>query len=131
MLLAAILLVIAAGLYAVIYSRKDHRQIINCTGSPVQYTNNEGRKLFQENCASCHHPLKEQTGPALQGLEKRFPMELLHEFIREPDKAVKKSKYLRDLEIKYGIKHVPFPSLTDEQINSIFGYSHKSTGPVS
>src|SRR5690606_16319720 len=30
----------------------------------------DGKALFNSNCASCHHPIKESTGPALQGTDQ-------------------------------------------------------------
>ena len=27
----------------------------------------DGEALFKANCANCHHPLEDRTGPALQG----------------------------------------------------------------
>ncbi len=33
----------------------------------------DGKALFQSNCASCHNPLKDATGPALQNIDKTFP----------------------------------------------------------
>src|SRR4051812_2575579 len=33
----------------------------------------DGKALFMSNCASCHNPLKDATGPALQNIDKTFP----------------------------------------------------------
>src|SRR4051794_34749986 len=33
----------------------------------------DGKALFMSNCASCHNPLKDATGPALQNIDKSFP----------------------------------------------------------
>jgi mono/diheme cytochrome c family protein len=33
----------------------------------------DGKALFQSNCASCHNPLKDVTGPALKNIDKTFP----------------------------------------------------------
>lgn len=32
----------------------------------------EGKKLFKSNCASCHNPLQNGTGPALKGVTARW-----------------------------------------------------------
>jgi mono/diheme cytochrome c family protein len=32
-----------------------------------------GKSLFTANCAACHHPIKDGTGPALQGVTERVP----------------------------------------------------------
>jgi hypothetical protein len=31
-----------------------------------------GKALFQLNCAQCHHPIKVITGPALKGVSERI-----------------------------------------------------------
>ena len=31
-----------------------------------------GEKLFKQNCASCHFPDKDMTGPALKGARQRW-----------------------------------------------------------
>jgi mono/diheme cytochrome c family protein len=33
----------------------------------------DGKALFMSNCASCHNPFKDATGPALQNIDKSFP----------------------------------------------------------
>jgi cytochrome c2 len=33
---------------------------------------NEGKTLFKSNCASCHNPVADGTGPALEGVSKRW-----------------------------------------------------------
>ena len=32
----------------------------------------QGKVLFQGKCASCHHPLRDGTGPALSGVRQRW-----------------------------------------------------------
>jgi cytochrome c551/c552 len=39
-------------------------QTINATAAP------DGKALFQANCASCHNPYKDATGPALKGVDR-------------------------------------------------------------
>src|ERR1700679_3548437 len=33
----------------------------------------DGKALFQSNCATCHNPFKDGTGPALKGVTERIP----------------------------------------------------------
>ena len=33
---------------------------------------NQGKVLFQGKCASCHHPIRDGTGPALSGVRQRW-----------------------------------------------------------
>ena len=37
----------------------------------IKISAQDGQALFQSRCASCHHPLKAGTGPALKDLESR------------------------------------------------------------
>lgn len=49
----------------------------------------DGKALFKANCASCHNPIKPGTGPALGGVESRWPSkELLYTWIKNWNKAV-------------------------------------------
>ena len=43
----------------------------------------DGKALFQSDCASCHNPIKQVTGPALKGVTARVPdQKLLHAWIK-------------------------------------------------
>ena len=47
-----------------------------------------GKASFASNCASCHNPLKDSTGPALHGVTERVPDKAkLHAWIKN-NKAV-------------------------------------------
>ena len=37
----------------------------------------DGEALFKANCASCHKPLEDYTGPMLQGARKREPITII------------------------------------------------------
>src|ERR1700722_17714296 len=63
----------------------------------------DGKALFQSNCASCHNPFKVITGPALQGVTQRIPdKKLLHEWIHNNAAAVvMANKYFSALSNQY------------------------------
>ena len=42
-------------------------QALNVSAAP------DGKALFQANCASCHNPYKDATGPKLNGVDGRVP----------------------------------------------------------
>lgn len=42
------------------------------TLSPEKRRFNNGRALFKSNCASCHNPTSDGTGPALKGTVERW-----------------------------------------------------------
>src|SRR5690606_20953938 len=88
------------------------------------------------NCASCHHPLKDATGPALKGADGRAPSkEWLHKWVRNSSALIASGdKYANELFNKWGkIPMTPFPGLSDEEIDAIFTYvnSVEPAGPAT
>lgn len=84
----------------------------------------DGKKLFLQNCASCHHPFKDMAGPSLAGTDERGPWhdrKVLYKYIRDPSILVK-SEYVDSLRKVYGFKHMAFPDLTDDEISAILEY---------
>ncbi len=50
----------------------------------------DGKALFAQNCASCHAVNKDLTGPALKGVEDRWPdKKLLYKWIRNNQEVIK------------------------------------------
>lgn len=85
----------------------------------------DGRVLFQNNCASCHAVNKELTGPALQGIRQRVTDEaLLHAWIRNSKKVLADGDpYFTELYNKWNkVAMNTFPSLTDAEIKAILDY---------
>jgi mono/diheme cytochrome c family protein len=86
----------------------------------------DGKALFQSNCASCHNPFKDLTGPALKGVTERVPdTKLLHQWIHN-NAAVLASgnKYFNDLFAKYNRTSMTVfgNSLSDADIDAILKY---------
>jgi cytochrome c2 len=85
----------------------------------------DGKALFQSDCASCHNPIKQVTGPALKGVTSRVPdQKLLHSWIRN-NAAVLASgnKYFNDLYVQFSKTPMnTFPQLTDPEIDAILKY---------
>ena len=48
----------------------------------------DGEKLFKANCASCHNPIKNATGPKLQGALEKWTAageeDLIYEWVKNP-----------------------------------------------
>jgi len=88
-------------------------------------TAQDGKALFQSNCASCHNPIKQVTGPALKGVDSRVPdKKLLYSWIRN-NAAVLASgnKYFNDLYNQFSKTPMnTFPQLTDAEIDAILKY---------
>nr|WP_317126706.1 c-type cytochrome [Chitinophaga lutea] len=84
-----------------------------------------GKTLFQQKCASCHNVHKQLTGPALAGVEDRWPdKKLLHQWIRNSASVLATGdKYANDLFNQYNkLSMTPFPELKDEDIDNILAY---------
>lgn len=84
-----------------------------------------GKTLFQQQCASCHNVHKKLTGPALAGVEERWPdKKLLHQWIRNSASVLATGdKYANDLFNQYNkLPMTAFPGLKDEDIDNILAY---------
>jgi cytochrome c551/c552 len=95
----------------------------------------DGKALFQANCASCHAVNKDLTGPALAGVEERVPdKKLLHAWIHNNQKVLASgNKYFNDLYVKYNKTPMQvFESLSDADIDAILKYvSTPQPGPAA
>lgn len=106
------------------------------TAGPLQPaptgTYDEGKKLFYARCASCHMVNKELTGPALRGVEARWPdRKKLFAFIRNSEAVIKEDKYARELWLKFNQTMMnQHPDLTDGQIEQILGYIKSVSEPA-
>jgi mono/diheme cytochrome c family protein len=98
---------------------------------PLQPTSNlEGKEIFTTKCASCHRVNVELAGPALKGVEARWPdREKLYAFIRNSEKVIQTDKYAHDLWLKFNqtamTKHL---DMTDTQIESVLDYINSVSG---
>ena len=85
----------------------------------------DGKALFQSNCASCHNPFKVITGPALQGVTSRVPDKtLLHAWIHNNQKVLASGNpYFTALFNQYNKTPMNvFPDLSDKDIDAILNY---------
>jgi cytochrome c551/c552 len=92
----------------------------------------DGKALFQANCASCHHPTKIVTGPALKGVTERVPdTKLLHSWIKNNGSVLASgNKYFNDLFSQYNKTPMNiFPNLTDGEIDAILKYVDSYKAP--
>lgn len=91
----------------------------------IAYAQPDGKALFQSNCASCHNPLKDATGPALQGVGARVPSkEWLYDWVHNSASVIAKGdKYGNEIYNKWGkTAMTPFPALKNEEIDAIIAY---------
>ena len=100
---------------------------------------NQGKVLFQGKCASCHHPLRDGTGPALSGVRQRWidngdfedktGEEWLYEWIRNNNNVLDAGHpYANDLYEEWGeAKMNLFAGLKDDEIDALLYYVDNST----
>ncbi len=94
----------------------------------------DGKAIFQSNCASCHNPLKDATGPALKGVDARVPSkEWLHNWVHNSSAVIASGdKYANDLYNKWGkTAMTAFPQLSVEEIDAVITYVNSVQPPTT
>jgi mono/diheme cytochrome c family protein len=78
----------------------------------------DGKAIFQDNCASCHSVTKDLTGPALAGVTTRGPWtdrKKIYEWVHNPAKFMASDPYTQGLKQKFGgAMMTPFASLSEK-----------------
>jgi mono/diheme cytochrome c family protein len=85
----------------------------------------DGKSLFSQNCASCHAVNKKLTGPALAGVEDRWPdKKNLYAWIKNNQAFLKTGDaYANKLYNEYNKTAMNlFPALSDKDIDAILAY---------
>lgn len=98
------------------------------------YAQPDGKALFQSNCASCHNPFKDATGPALKGISGRVPSkEWLYDWIHNSGAVIASGdKYGNEIYKKWGMTAMtPFPALSNEEIDAIINYVETVEPPTA
>ena len=94
----------------------------------------DGKTLFQTNCASCHQVYKKLTGPALAGVEDRWGADRkkLHGWIHNPAGFAKGDAYAANLIKEYSpTLMTAFPTLSDKEIDAVLDYVKTVPAPGS
>ncbi|MBA99846.1 MAG: cytochrome c class I [Saprospirales bacterium] len=99
---------------------------------------NQGKVLFQGKCASCHHPIRDGTGPALSGVRQRWiddgdfqdksGEEWLYEWIRNNKSVLDAGHpYANNLYKEWGEANMNlFAGLKDDEIDALLYYVDNS-----
>lgn len=85
----------------------------------------DGKALFKANCASCHKPDKDYTGPALQGWKGRQPDGWVYKWVANPSALIASGdKYANELYGKWKQNGMmsAFAQLKKEEIDAILKY---------
>ena len=91
----------------------------------------DGEALFKANCANCHKPLEDYTGPMLQGARKREPnAEWAYKWVNNVNSMLETDPYAKGLLAKYGARMTQF-NLPKEDIKAILDYADAYTAPAA
>ena len=116
------------------FRRNTSRNVKNCLFTAVfllgllvtnTVTAQDGKTLFNTNCASCHQVHKNSTGPALAGVEGRWETkEKLYSWIKNSAAFLKTGDaYANKLYLLYNKTAMnQFPNLKNEEIDAILKY---------
>lgn len=91
-----------------------------------------GEALFKANCASCHNPIKDATGPALQNADKNWPdADWGHRWVHNPSGMIASGdKHAAELFAKWKpTVMTSFPNLKDGDIDAIIKYVNEYKAP--
>jgi mono/diheme cytochrome c family protein len=123
------------------FRRNTSRIVKNCFFSAVfllgllvtnTVTAQDGKTLFNTNCASCHQVHKNSTGPALAGVEGRWETkEKLYSWIKNSAAFLKTGDaYANKLYLEYNKTAMnQFPNLKNEEIDAILKYINSVPAP--
>ncbi len=91
----------------------------------------DGEALFKANCANCHKPLEDYTGPMLQGARKRAPSpEWSVKWVNNVNSMLETDPYAKALLAKYGSRMTQF-NLKEDEIVAILDYADAYKAPVA
>lgn len=93
----------------------------------------DGQAIFKANCASCHNPLKDATGPALKGVDARVPSkEWLYKWVKNSAAVIASGdKYANDIYTKWNKTAMTgFSNLSNEEIDAVITYVNSVKAPV-
>jgi cytochrome c2 len=94
----------------------------------------DGEALFKANCASCHKPDKDFTGPALKGARDRQPSKTwVYAWIHNSSSVIESGdKYAKDLYAKWNkTQMTAFPALKNDEIDAILKYVEDWAPPAA
>lgn len=106
--------------------------VLMAFGGFTQANAQDGKALFQANCASCHNPLKDATGPALKGMDERVPSkEWLYKWVHNSAAVIASGdKYANEIYTKWNkTAMTSFPNLTEAEIDAIVVYVNSAEPP--
>jgi mono/diheme cytochrome c family protein len=113
--------------------KPDNTKDTTTTKTAITDSYSRGRELFKSNCAACHNPLVQNTGPALKGVTARWEAagtfknqtgkQWLYAWIKNYNETVAQGyPYAIAMANSSGNVMNAFPQLTDADIDNILVY---------
>ena len=91
----------------------------------------DGEALYKANCANCHKPLEDFTGPALQGARKREPnAEWAYKWVDNVNTMVSTDPYAIGLHTKFG-SIMTQQNLKKDEIKAILDWADNYKAPTA
>ena len=89
----------------------------------------DGEALFKANCANCHKPLEDYTGPKLQGARQREPNpDWAYTWVNHVNSMLETDPYAKSLLARMGSRMTQF-NLAKEDIKAILDYADNYKAP--
>ncbi len=111
--------------YTFFQSAKIENRIFVCGNALMGNYNDtayaDGKAIFYSNCASCHNPIKDATGPALGNITTFRSQEWICKFLTKP-KFIPKDKRAIELRKNFGLSCTKFPMLKCEEVKAALRY---------
>ncbi len=91
----------------------------------------DGEALFKANCANCHKPLEDYTGPALKGARTREPNpDWAYKWVNNVNSMLETDSYAKGLLAKYGSRMTQF-NLQKDEIKAILDWADAYLPPAA
>jgi mono/diheme cytochrome c family protein len=91
-----------------------------------------GKQLFQEQCAACHNVNIRTVGPALANVDQTHSLEWIYNFVKSSQSMVKKGdKQAADIFGQFQIVMPDHPDITKDQVKDILSYIKSETKAVA
>jgi mono/diheme cytochrome c family protein len=91
----------------------------------------QGEKLFKANCASCHKPDKDMTGPMLKGAKTKWADKGdIHEWVKNSQAYIKSGNdYAKQLFEDHNKIVMPPQALSNDEIDDVLYYADNYAAP--
>lgn len=91
----------------------------------------DGQAIFKANCATCHKPDADFTGPALKGARDREPnKDWAYNWVGHVDQMLATDPYAKSLFAKFNARMTAFPDLKKEDIKAVLDWADSYQPPV-